>query len=422
MGIKSAHGTGLKPSSLQHLAYTAPRLIHLRDGEVVVYRRSQSPVWQCRFKLQDGTWHRQSTKKASIEQAVTVATTLYDQARFRQRLGLAHRTHTFAQIAHATLDELRQQIDAGQGKSVYATYITCTEKYFLPYFKDQLLEELTHKDILSFEAWRNRQMNRVPKASTLNNFASAWNRILQTAVRNGWVSSETAIPKLSTRGQKGKARPAFTRSEIDQLLAFMATWAEQGRLAVEREMRPLLRDYVELLLYTGMRHGTEALGLRWCDIGWHEEEGQRYLRLWVDGKTGGRYIIAKHSAISAIQRLWARQREILQVDFEGIFVSSFKKYVFAFGTGYQPASLNGTFRRLMRDSGLLVSSDGQARTLYSLRHTYATLELLENGTDIHTLSKQLGNSAAMIERHYSKLTATMAAKKLALSFSGQRDE
>jgi site-specific recombinase XerD len=51
--------------------------------------------------------------------------------------------------------------------------------------------------------------------------------------------------------------------------------------------------------------------------------------------------------------------------------------------------------------------------LYSLRHTYATLELLENGTDIHTLAKQMGNSAVMIERHYSKLTATMAADKLA---------
>ena len=49
----------------------------------------------------------------------------------------------------------------------------------------------------------------------------------------------------------------------------------------------------------------------------------------------------------------------------------------------------------------------------SLRHTYATLELLNKGTDIHTLSKQMGNSAAMIERHYSKLTATMAADKLA---------
>ncbi len=75
--------------------------------------------------------------------------------------------------------------------------------------------------------------------------------------------------------------------------------------------------------------------------------------------------------------------------------------------------MNGAFKRLMRYSGLLGGVDGQNRTLYSLRHTYATLELLENGTDIHTLSKQMGNSAAMIERHYSKLTATMAAEKLA---------
>lgn len=87
--------------------------------------------------------------------------------------------------------------------------------------------------------------------------------------------------------------------------------------------------------------------------------------------------------------------------------------LFRFSNGYQPPSLNGTFRRLMRDSGLEKNSEGQTRTLYSLRHTYATLELLENRTDIHTLAKQMGNSTLMIERHYSKLTATMAAEKLA---------
>ena len=58
-------------------------------------------------------------------------------------------------------------------------------------------------------------------------------------------------------------------------------------------------------------------------------------------------------------------------------------------------------------------SRGRHGTLYSLRHTYATFEMLNNKTDIHTLSKQMGNSAAMIERHYSKLTANMAADRLA---------
>ncbi len=53
--------------------------------------------------------------------------------------------------------------------------------------------------------------------------------------------------------------------------------------------------------------------------------------------------------------------------------------LFRFSDGHQPHSLVGTFRKLMRDSGLLVDAAGQTRTLNSLRHTYATLALLEGG-------------------------------------------
>jgi integrase len=105
--------------------------------------------------------------------------------------------------------------------------------------------------------------------------------------------------------------------------------------------------------------------------------------------------------------------DICQMSFETTFTERVPHLLFRFSDGHQPHSLVGTFRRLMRDSGLLKDGEGQNRTLYSLRHTYATMELLRKGTDIHTLSRQMGNSAAMIEGHYSKLTATMAADKLA---------
>ena len=86
-------------------------MLHLRDGEVVLFKRGDSSLWQCRYKLAGGRWLRVSTKKASLEAAVSVATDLYDQARYRQRLGLAHTTQSFAQIANATLHELRLLID-----------------------------------------------------------------------------------------------------------------------------------------------------------------------------------------------------------------------------------------------------------------------------------------------------------------------
>jgi integrase len=133
----------------------------------------------------------------------------------------------------------------------------------------------------------------------------------------------------------------------------------------------------------------------------------------VDGKTGGRWLIAKHRAVEVLKRLHARQKDIAGVSFETTFTDRLPHKLFRTSTGYQPPCLNGTFRRLLRDVGLLKNEDGQNRTLYSLRHTYATFALLNRKVDIHTLSKQMGNSAAMIERHYSKLTATMAADKLA---------
>jgi integrase len=412
-GKKSAFQKTTLRSTLTALHAAQPQSILLRDGELVLYRRSRSLLYQCRYKLADGSWVRQTTGKAALEHAIARACDIYDEARYRQRLGLAHRTHSVAQIAAICCAALRQQIDGKGKKTALNDYLSIIERYFVPYFGERQLETLTHTDVREFELWRDRQMTRKPKTSTLNNFTSAWSRLVATAVEQGYISERVPVPKLTSKGEKGKTRPAFSREEIEQLLAFVETWQHKGKFAVEHEIRPLLRDYIEMLLYTGMRHGTEAMGIRWRDLEWHTKDGVRYLRVWVDGKTGGRWLIAKHKAVDVLRRLHARQKDIAAVQFEDVLVTRVPHLLFRFSDGHQPHSLVGTFRKLMRDSGLLVDGAGQTRTLYSLRHTYATLALLEGGADIHTLSKQMGNSAAMIERHYSKLTATMAADRLA---------
>jgi integrase len=86
--------------------------------------------------------------------------------------------------------------------------------------------------------------------------------------------------------------------------------------------------------------------------------------------------------------------------------------IFRYRDGTQPYHFNKTFERLLGDAGLLGHANGQRRTLYSLRHTYATQEL-RMGTDIHTLARQMGTSVLMLERFYSKINATLAAATLA---------
>ncbi|MFM8737364.1 MAG: integrase, partial [Betaproteobacteria bacterium] len=217
------------PRRIHELAPAPPRLIHLRDGELVIYRRPRSLLYQCRFRRPDGRWHRQSTGRASLEQAIPAACDIYDEARYRLRLGLAHRTHSIAHVAQLCLAELRQQIDARGKKSSLNDYVSVIERYLVPYWGERTLESLTHTDVREFELWRDRQLRRSPKTSTLNNFSSAWNRLIASAVERGFISERVPVPRLTSRGEKGTTRPGFTEEEISQLLVYMEAWQHQGR-------------------------------------------------------------------------------------------------------------------------------------------------------------------------------------------------
>lgn len=178
-------------------------------------------------------------------------------------------------------------------------------------------------------------------------------------------------------------------------------------------MRVLLRDYVELLILTGIRHGTEAMRIRWRHCDWYvDAEGVRYLRVWVSGKTGERHLIAKHSAVTVLERRAAQDTQCAGMTLDEIFAAQIDALIFRFTDDTQPYHFNAAFERLLTAADMLRDGAGHKRTLYSLRHTYATLEL-RTGTDIHTLAKQMGTSVLMLERFYSKLNATMAAARLA---------
>jgi len=251
----------------------------------------------------------------------------------------------------------------------------------------------------------------VPKASTKRNHASAYNRVINLARQKGYLHERQSVPILDATGDRGEARPAFVREEIDYLLVFMRTWEQKGRLAIERLSHPLCRAYVEFLLYTGIRHGTEAIPLRWRHIQWHCIADKRYLRIWVSGKTGPRYLIAKNAVIETLERL-IRWQGLEQESLDAVIEAKLDRLIFCFPNGHTPYRMEGVFRKLMRDSGLAKDGAGKTRTLYSLRHTYATFALAE-GVDIHTLARQMGTSVAMIERHYSKMTPMISAEKLA---------
>jgi len=159
--------------SISDLDAASARLIHLRDGDVVLYRVVRSRSWQARFKTFEGKWVRFSTRQRNVELAQRYACDAYDEARYRQRLGFATTVKRFDEMAKYCCEDMRRDLAAGVGKKVYTAYIAVIETYFIPFFGQHYLTSITHKHIAEFELWRNTQLKRKPKSSTLLTFASA---------------------------------------------------------------------------------------------------------------------------------------------------------------------------------------------------------------------------------------------------------
>ena len=123
-------------------------------------------------------------------------------------------------------------------------------------------------------------------------------------------------------------------------------------------------------------------------------------------------MIAKHWVVEVFERLAVRQG--IGENLDKAIEAKSEAWVFATSDGIRPKSLHTSFELLLGDADMRVDPiTGKNRSLYSLRHSYATMSLMDGQMDMHTLAKQMGTSIAMLEQHYSKMTATMAAERLA---------
>jgi integrase len=390
------------------------KLAHARGGEVVLYKRGDSKKWQARFKLKDLKWRRVATKHENLQYAAQTACEAYDRARFLFDANVPISSKRFDVVAKLAIEEMEAQIASGNGKSVYNDYITATKKYLIPFFGNNNLNSIGYDELKKFGTWRVKTMGRSPVLSTVTTHNSAMNRVFDLAVERGWIA-QAEVPKLKNNGKKGTAREAFSLSDYKSLVGFMPHWVDKAHTEKSKQMRRLLRDYVLVLSNTGIRHGTEAMGLRWRDIEWiTQKNGERYLRLTVSGKIGKREPIARHNTEDYLKRLQERRAHLAKFSFDELLKKKVNEKVFVLEDGTETNSLPGTFRTLMRDSGLDKDREVKfRRSLYSLRHTYAHFAILNETMDVYTLARQMGTSVKMIEQHYGHLQPSQKADVIA---------
>lgn len=388
------------------------KTVHILEGQATLFQRPTSPVWHLRYKAH-GKWERQTTKCEDLREAKLKATDMVLDARFKEKNNLPVVNKRVKSVAKLTIRRLEDMIASGRGKATYKTYIQAIEKYVIPLLGNHNIDKIDNAVLAKFERQRIEMMGKTPSASVINNHNSALNQVFDEALERGYMT-KFQVPLLRNDGIKTERRPDFTLDEYKQIYKKMRMWEREARKGNETVLRGVLRDYILVLANTGIRAGTEAMNLKWKHITHFEEKGLKYLAMHVDGKTGQREVIARHSTAYYLNRLRCRKPDLSEGSFEDFLKQRKDEYVFRVGKKDMTNTFGKMFARFLERHDLLYDpKTGKERTLYSLRHYYATMALTYERMSIYTLAKHMGTSVKMIEEHYGHVQMRKKAREIA---------
>jgi integrase len=393
--------------------------IVVRPEQIRLTRRENSKKWQVHYKI-DGlkTWFRKSVQTTDVDKAVQLAERLWMKATFEHEEGRPLISKKFKPVAEVVLRRLEEEIKAGTAKPIAKDYVSAINLYLIPYYGNFNVDNIKPATVSQFHVWRKEKVGRELSGSAQNNHNAAFNLVMDEAVQRGYLS-DYHRPSTKNTGAESDRRAEFSHEELETLLKYSAKFIADGRTDRTKMIRQVLAQaYVPFLAATGIRAGTESENLEWRHIDVEVVNGQPVLHIRLQqGKLGPRNFVAHNSCWRILEVMRQISPDLKDTPLEEVLKQRVAEKVFRLSDGTVPDNWNKPFRQMLEDSNLLKSPvTDKERSLYSLRHYYATQRLLE-GIPIHDLAQQMGTSVLMIQKHYSHLTPLMKATQFAGSLS-----
>lgn len=376
---------------------------HNIDDSLYVFLQDNSKKWYARFQL-FGKWHCKSTKQTDKDEAIAAARLLRMEWKIKAETGTLTKSKRFRDVANKAITSMEHELAHGGGKVSYKDYVGALNKYHIPFFDRTFITSIDQQKIKEFEIWRIKKAGKVLNKSTILNHNAALQMVFKEAIENQWMLP-VQVPVLTAKGEQGSRRAAFTEDEYDTVIETLESMRDNSRKDKTRQIRQLLLDYADVAINTGIRPGTEMEELTWGDILMTRQNHQVIFKIKIrKGKTtkhtGTRTVVCKDEIVFPLMELRDRFPNRKPAD-----------KLFRLADGTETKELGRTFSAALDECNLKNSPDGP-RTLYSLRHTYITWQLLSRHLRMDVLARQCGTSTAMIEQHYSHVVPSMFEEEL----------
>lgn len=290
----------------------------------------------------------------------------------------------FKEASARFIDEF-EIITQGQRSPLYVAHHKLRiANHLNPFFGEKVVTDITPGLVQDYRIHRmkNGRGGKPPARSTLHQEIVCLRQILKCANRHGKLPY---LPDLSapykTNG-KISHRAWFSPAEYKRLYEATRDRAKNPTRERWRTTSEDLHDFVLFMVNTGLRP-DEALRLEYRDVAIVTDEatGERILEIEVRGKRGVGYCKSMPGAVMPFRRVKDRHKG---QPTEKLFPKLKREF----------------FNAILDELDLKKDREGQARTFYSLRHTYICFRLME-GADIYQIAKNCRTSVEMIENFYA---------------------
>ena len=384
---------------------------------------------------------RRSTGTADADEAMRIAREAYDDLRIRQKSGLEIIEITFDKFFIDWI-ERRKRLNTEQR---YQWKKNTYHRYLREYFGSKVLSKIDKRFVDGYWDYRLNYWNdeknkkriaandrrigakskssfniaKSPAFGSLKMEASLINEILRGANDDGYlirqikISAQDAVAKHK-RGDNW--RQTFNRDEMRVLRTNLFNYAEnRGKWKGNRVhslhlfQRKMLHTYVQVAISTGMRVG-EIYQMRWKDVKTElNDKGEQIIVIEVRRDTSKTYRERQAVAYNDHTTKVINDYKELCID-SGYSVDGEDLVFFSIIKGERRiVDLSVSFKTFLmkceyqnREGGLRYAHDGSARTLYSLRHYYATDRLTEGKMDVGQLAYLMGTGVNQIRNHYGR--------------------
>ena len=395
-----------------------------------------------------------SLKTVDKATAMTLARDMYMTFTTRGAVYLSTDSITVKELVALYIQKRRGEVSPNPQEGITARSLNVEEnrlKHWLDYIDEKgygkaKIENIPPELGLDFAVWvKNRKITTGKRLGerkkrnngTINQFISATKRMYHKVALDGGYITANEIPKFT---YLKKSRNQCTNRDVLQHseMSLLYKWMRE-KYAVESQ-HITTQEYIKRRIFnltftihnlTGVRP-SELLGTKWSDIRPVRETikgGQDNMVITIDAersKTGKtRHAVAPIG--KQLQRIkhWYGMlgHHVEPYSDEFVFLKLTKSGI-ENNEPQTPKAMGDRLKDCLKwsteDKDCPLNLTNRNITLYSARHYYVTQQIME-GTDHHTISRQVGTGTKYIDDHYSHLIPEMKQEQICNAAANQEE-